>query len=318
MTEDLLRLKEEKLIFADIETVRKTENLDVDSEEFGIFSWKVRNKETDEELPSDEVIELYNRKAALYPAHSMIVAITVGAIIKGEKILLKTYRGDEADILRRFVDDMSANAGSTLVLWNMAFDMPTIRKRFFINRLKDYLPDTIGNDAMKKPWTLKGLIDLMEVWKGISFHNESMNEVAWAMGLPSPKEDMKGSEVSAAFWDGRIDDIVTYNQKDVITLVNLYRVLTYKEPIEEIIIREEVATTPVLEKIYTSKQITFKDKENLRKLISVKKPDEEQIAILKDMLTNLYIQSKMFEADSKVVVAEKKATVDELIIELTA
>lgn len=316
MVEELMRMKEDKLIFLDIETVAQSEELDESSEEFGIFSWKMRNKETDQELDPVEVKALYKRKAALYPAHAKICAITVGAIIKGKKILIKTYRGEEVDILEQFVEDMQGNTGSIFVIWNAPFDMPMIRKRFFINRLRGYLSDAQGNDSMKKPWTLKGILDLMDVWKGIAFYNDSLNEVAWAMGLPSPKTDMKGSEVSQAFYDGRIDDIVVYNQKDVITLVNLYRILTEKEPIEDVIIREEVPVTPVLERIYTSKEISDKDKEDLRKLILIKKPSEEEIDIIQNMVTNLYINSKMFESDSKAIVEEKVKEVDELIKEL--
>ena len=316
MTEELFRFKEEKLIFLDIETVALNEELDENSEEFSIFSWKVRDKNNDEELDINEVKDIYKRKAALYPAHAKIVAITVGAIIKGEKILLKTYRGEEEDVLRQFVDDMQDNKGSTFVIWNAPFDMPMIRKRFFINRLQGYLSDAQGNDSMKKPWTLKGILDMMDVWKGITYANDSMNEVAWSMGLPSPKTDMKGSEVSAAFYDGRIDDIVTYNQKDVITLANIYRILTEKEPITEVIIREHIPVTPVLVRIYESKEISEKDKEDLRKLVLVKKPTEEEIEVIRDMVTNLYIQSKMFEADSKAVVEEKTNEVNELIEEI--
>ena len=316
MTEELFRFKEEKLIFLDIETVALNEELDENSEEFSIFSWKVRDKNNDEELDVNEVKDIYKRKAALYPAHAKIVAITVGAIIKGEKILLKTYRGEEEDILRQFVNDMQDNKGSTFVIWNAPFDIPMIRKRFFINRLQGYLSDAQGNDSMKKPWTLKGILDMMDVWKGISYKNDSMNEVAWSMGLPSPKTDMKGSEVSAAFYDGRIDDIVTYNQKDVITLANIYRILTEKEPITEVIIREHIPVTPVLVRIYESKEISEKDKEDLRKLVLVKKPTEEEIEVIRDMVTNLYIQSKMFEADSKAVVKEKTNEVNELIEEI--
>lgn len=316
MVEELMKMKEDKLIFLDIETVAGSEELDVNSEEYSIWSWKMRNKETDQELDPSEVKDLYKRKAALYPAHAKICAITVGAIIKGEKILLKTYRGEEADILTEFIEDMQGNTGSTFVIWNASFDMPMIRKRFFINRLKKYLPDSLGNDSMKKPWTLKGILDLMDVWKGIAYANDSLNEVAWAMGLPSPKGEMKGSEVSREFYKGNIDGIVKYNQADVITLINLYRILTEKEPIEEVTIREFVPVTPVLERIYTSKEISDKDKEDLRKLILVKKPSEEEIDIIRNMVTNLYINSKMFESDSKVIVEEKAEEVNQLIEEI--
>jgi 3'-5' exonuclease len=287
MTQDLLKFKEDKLIFLDIETVAGNEELDENSEEFGIFSWKMRNKDTDEELPVEEVKALYKRKAALYPAHAKIVCITVGFILKNT-IVLKTYRGEEEDLLRDFVDTMVLNKDMTFVIWNAPFDMPMIRKRFFINKLRNYLPDDMGNDSMKKPWTLKGILDLMDVWKGIGFYNESMAEVAWAMGLPSPKEDLNGSMVTKAYYDGEEDRVVAYNQVDVKTLINIYRVLTEKEPIDEVVIREESSATKVnvFEQILGLGAITDSAQKILTK--KAKKLDESEkdnlVEIIKGLL----------------------------------
>jgi len=318
MVQDLLRLKEDKLIFVDIETAALNKSLDVNSEEFGIFSWKVRNKDIDIELSPEDVIALYAKKAALYSSHSRVVCITIGFISKGSKIVLKTFVGEEKDILRNFVDTITLLNGYTLVLWNMAFDMPVIRKRFYINKLRMYLPDSIGNDSMKKPWTLKGIIDLMDVWKGISYNNENMNEVAWAMGLPLPKEDMKGSEVSEAYYAGKINEIVNYNRGDVRTLINLYRLFTEKEIITDVIIKDDVkvVSSPVLERIYVSKEISEADKSSLKTLFSGKKLSPEEREIVKTMLHGLYVNSKMFESDSDSTVKEKQKEVELLMNEI--
>ena len=55
----------EKVLFFDIETVRKTENLEPTSKEYELYRKKIRNKETDE-LPSEEDTLLdYKKRAPL-------------------------------------------------------------------------------------------------------------------------------------------------------------------------------------------------------------------------------------------------------------
>lgn len=339
MVKDLLNLDESKLLFTDIETVRAKEFIDEDSPEWKDFRWKMRNKDTDKLPYVEETKELYKRKAALYPIYSKIVSITVG-FISNEKIILKTYSGEEKDILREFVDMVKGNVGFTQVYWNMGFDIPTVRKRFFINRLTDYLPDASGNDSMKKPWTIKGLLDLMDVWKGISFYNDSMSEVATAMGLESPKDEFSGFEVSDKYYEGKIDEIINYNQKDVKTLINLYRVFTEKEPIYDVVVKSDEKSakkkqtettvekpvetdinplevsedkTLVLKRIFINNEITKEDKKELVSLIGKKRLYKKDKPILIDMIHSLSVNSDMFSKDPQKVVDEKLKTVEELI-----
>lgn len=239
MTADLFKFKEEDLIFVDIETVSGSEKLEPNSEEFNLFQWKKRDRENWDALPTvPETLLAYQQSAALDAVYAKIVCISVGAIHNG-KIIVRSYSGEEKDILRQFVDMVNSTNGKTLVLWNASFDMPTIRKRFFINKLTGYLRDSVGNDSMKKPWTLKGILDMMDVWKGISYYNSSLEEVAWVMGLPSPKSDIKGSEVTGAYYRGEIDRIVSYCERDVATLINLWRIFTEREVISEVIVKTD-------------------------------------------------------------------------------
>lgn len=316
MTNDLKKIPEDKLIFVDIETSRISEELHEDSAEYDVFSWKVRDKDTDMEFPSEEVKEIYKRKAALYTSHSKIVCITCGLINQGKQIVLKTFKGEEKDILRSFVDTMKSGAGLTMVLWSMSFDIPTIRKRFFINKLRDYLPDSLGNDSMKRPWTIKGLIDLMDVYKGISYYNESMNEVAWAMGLPLPKQDMKGSDVSDYYWNGRLAEIIKYNQGDVRTLINLYRVFTDQDIIEDVVVRgEEIVTEDTrspLEKLYEYNEFTEEIQEEVKKLIGKKKLTKKDKESLHDIILSVY-QKK---GDKKAEKQNKENEVSSLLLKM--
>lgn len=282
MTGDLLKFNEDELIFLDVETVRNQEKLEPGTKLWETFRWKNRVRDRFDALPTEsETALLYEQKGALDPVYGKIVCITVGAISKG-KIFLRTYKGEEKEMLRTFVDMVNENQNKTLVIWNAPFDMPFIRKRFMINKMKDYLSDQCGNDSMKKPWTLKGILDLMDVWKGTSYLTSSLDEVAHVMGLPSPKTDLKGSEVSKAYYEGRIDDIVTYCEKDVHTLINLYRIFTYKDIIEDYtVLTTEPAPAKefnILEKIFNRGRMTDEDHEPLITLIEKMTVKDKQYA----------------------------------------
>lgn len=270
MVKELLNTDAKNLLFLDIETASNKKTITSSDPEYDSWAWKTREK--DFLKPEDEVIREYERRAALYSCFSRIICITVG-FIKDDKIYLKTLQGEEADILKEFVTIVS-ESGKTLVLWNAPFDVPTIRKRFMINGLKDYLSNQSGNDSMKKPWTLAGVLDLMDVWKGISFASESMDEVALAFGLPSPKASMKGSEVSEAFYRGEIDKIVDYNQEDVKTLANLYRVFTYQTPITEVIVKKDIARLPLIQRIFSAGEIKQEEEIKLTQFIATLNKDE--------------------------------------------
>ena len=79
----------------------------------------------------------------------------------------------------------------------------------------------------KKPWEVNH-IDTMELWKFGDFKSyTSLELLATAFSIPTPKDDIKGSDVAQVYWnDHDLPRIVTYCQKDVVTIVNL--VLRFK------------------------------------------------------------------------------------------
>jgi hypothetical protein len=75
----------------------------------------------------------------------------------------------------------------------------------------------------KKPWEINHL-DTMELWKFGDYKNyTSLELLAAVFGIPTPKDDIKGSDVARVYWQERnLERIVSYCQKDVITIVNLF------------------------------------------------------------------------------------------------
>ena len=90
-----------------------------------------------------------------------------------------------------------------------------------VNGIK--LPDII-NLAGKKPWEIRHL-DTMELWKfGDYKHYTSLELLAAIFNIPTPKDDIDGSMVGHVYWvEKELERIVTYCQKDVVTIVQLLR-----------------------------------------------------------------------------------------------
>jgi len=81
--------------------------------------------------------------------------------------------------------------------------------------------------AGKKPWEVN-LIDTMELWKFGDFKSyTSLNLLAYSLAIPTPKDDIDGSIVWEVYWkEHNLQRIVTYCQKDVITLAQVFLRMT--------------------------------------------------------------------------------------------
>ncbi|MEA3316947.1 MAG: 3'-5' exonuclease, partial [Bacteroidota bacterium] len=89
------------------------------------------------------------------------------------------------------------------------------------------------NVAGKKPWEVK-FIDTLEMWKfGDYKHYTSLNLLTQIFDIPTPKDDIDGSMVADVFWkDDDIERIVTYCEKDVLAVVQLFLKYNCKELIK--------------------------------------------------------------------------------------
>ena len=76
--------------------------------------------------------------------------------------------------------------------------------------------------AGKKPWEINHL-DTMELWKFGDYKNyTSLNLLAAIFDIPTPKDDIDGSQVGQVYWEEQnLERIKTYCQKDVITTARL-------------------------------------------------------------------------------------------------
>lgn len=74
----------------------------------------------------------------------------------------------------------------------------------------------------KKPWEVPHL-DTLDLWKfGDYKHYTSLKLLTSILGIPSPKDDIDGSEVADVYYRQKnIDRIVSYCEKDTIAVAQI-------------------------------------------------------------------------------------------------
>ena len=224
----LQQVEIDHILFIDIETVPQYPSYNELPDNYkSLWDKKASHLRKDEQTPE----ELYSR-AGIYAEFGKIICISAGIIFQEKdenKIKLKSYYGDdEKAILTDFagmLENYSAEKEIFLCAHNgKEFDYPFLARRMLIHGIK--LPDLLDL-AGRKPWEVKHL-DTMELWKfGDYKHYTSLELLTAIFHIPSPKDDIDGSQVAKVYWqDNDIDRIVVYCQNDVLAVAQL--VLRYK------------------------------------------------------------------------------------------
>lgn len=181
---------------------------------------------------------LYPR-AGIYAEFGKIICISCG-ILQGtggkRTLIVKSFSGnDEISLLRNFNDMLNkwaAGEPKYLCAHNgKEFDFPYLCRRMIVNNLT--IP-VLLNISGKKPWEVNHL-DTLELWKFGDFKNyTSLNLLSHTLGIPTPKEDMDGSMVWEVYWkEKNLERIVTYCQKDVITVAQILLRMNGEELLKE-------------------------------------------------------------------------------------
>jgi predicted PolB exonuclease-like 3'-5' exonuclease len=184
-------------------------------------SYLIRNKE-------EETVESIYNRAGIYAEFGKIVCISCGVISGSnddKKLVIKSFYGnDEKIILYQFcemINKWAIDNSKYLCAHNgKEFDFPYLCRRLIINSLP--IPSLL-QIAGRKPWEVNHL-DTLELWKFGDYKSyTSLNLLAHTLGIPTPKDDIDGSMVWEVYWkENNIDRIVTYCQKDVVTVTQVY------------------------------------------------------------------------------------------------
>lgn len=217
------RINIEHILFLDIETVPESEHYNaLDDEKKELWDHKSKYQRKDE-FTAEEFYE----RAGIWAEFGKIICISVGYFnIKGETRTFRTtsFHGEESKLLKEFKNLMITHFSSSkhLLCGHNAkeFDFPYIARRMIIHGIE--LPYKL-NLFGKKPWEIPHL-DTMELWKfGDYKHFTSLKLLANILGVPSPKDDIDGSQVRQVYYEEKnLDRIITYCEKDVITTAQVF------------------------------------------------------------------------------------------------
>jgi hypothetical protein len=105
-----------------------------------------------------------------------------------------------------------------------SFDVRFLYQRAVINRL--HLPRTLREAALSRSWP-RGLQDTMLMWNPQRDYWIGLDRLCKALGVPSPKTDLDGSKIAAAFAAGEIERIRTYQRGEIEALRACYRRMTF-------------------------------------------------------------------------------------------
>ena len=225
----LIDVKIKNILFLDIETVPCSQNFkDLDVTFQTLWDEKTAWQRKEEYTPA----EFYKLKAGVMAEFAKIICISVGYLFidNGENhFRIKSFYGDdEKQIITDFNKLLNTQFNKKqhqLCAHNgKEFDFPFIARRTLINGLK--LPALL-DIASKKPWEVNHL-DTMELWKfGDYKHYTSIKLLAALFNIPTPKDDIDGSQVAGVYWNDKdIERIKKYCQKDTLTVAQL--LLKYK------------------------------------------------------------------------------------------
>lgn len=174
----------------------------------------------------DETAETFYERAGIWAEFGKIICISVGIFLNGKKtgLRVKSFAGhEEKELLEDFSKMLTAQPLSIILCAHNGkeFDFPYICRRMLINGVT--FPPHLQITG-KKPWEIPHL-DTMELWKFGDYKNyTSLNLLTAIFDIPTPKDDIDGSQVGHVYWEERdLPRICNYCQKDVIATAQLIR-----------------------------------------------------------------------------------------------
>ncbi len=182
----------------------------------------------------EETAEEFYRMAGILAEFGKIICISVGMFTSSNGFRVKSFAShNENELLEDFAKMLGGRSRDLILCGHNAkeFDFPYICRRMLVNGVQ--LPPQL-QIAGKRPWEINHL-DTMELWKFGDYKNfTSLNLLAAIFNIPTPKDDIDGSQVSQVYWiDNRLDRICAYCQKDVIATAQLIKRFRCEELIPE-------------------------------------------------------------------------------------
>jgi len=218
-----LSVKLNDILFLDIETVPQEENWNQLSKE----TQELYDKKTQYQRKDEFTVEEFYKRAGIWAEFGKIICISVGYFVdvkKSKQLRLTSFFGDDEHKLltdfKDLLDKHFVKESKVLCAHNgKEFDFPFIARRMIVHQIE--LPKKL-NLFGKKPWEVPHL-DTLELWKfGDYKHYTSLKLLTSILGIPSPKDDIDGSEVADVYYkEKNIQRVVSYCEKDTIAVAQI-------------------------------------------------------------------------------------------------
>lgn len=201
-----------ELFYFDIETCGEFPDFEtfknVDERGSILFEKKYNTYDWEDKYGSIDIAYINN--AGIISTYGKIICISFGYINDGEYRISSLYGEDEEDILNEFnnllrkIEKKSFNLSGFRIVH---FDIPWI-----LHKLHKYgiEPADIIYTYDKKPWDMR-ITDMSNDWK----ERSTFDEMCYGLGVDSPKDNIDGSDVHTKFWEGDLESIKIYCEKDI-------------------------------------------------------------------------------------------------------
>ena len=212
----------EDILFLDIETVPETQNFsNLTPEKQELWALKTQYQRKEDITPED-----FYERSGIWAEFGKIVCISIGffKFTDGDRhFRVTSLFGEEEKLLKDFkliVETHFNHSKHLLCAHNgKEFDFPFIARRMIINSIP--LPSKLSLFG-KKPWEIPYL-DTLDLWKFGDYKNfTSLQLLTNVLGIPSPKDDINGSEVYRVYYEEKaLDRLVKYWETDTIAVAQI-------------------------------------------------------------------------------------------------
>ena len=198
-------------LYLDIETIPAGE------EQHGALKILHAKKEAKKEKNGED-FEQYLLKTSFDGSFGRIICIAYAIDDNPVECLCK----DEAEMLRKFWE-LAKDADLFIGHNVMDFDLRFIYQRSIVNRV---LPSVDLNFARYRNYPI---YDTMKEWVKWSMNSIGLEHVALALGIPTPKDGIDGSQVFDFYKKGKIKEIAEYCKRDVEATRAVYKRMTFRD-----------------------------------------------------------------------------------------
>jgi DNA polymerase elongation subunit (family B) len=167
----------------------------------------------------------YLNRCSLMPQFGKICCISFGYVSNLKVKIFSYSSNDESEIILKSkkVFNKANDMQWTICGYNLKnFDIPWVNHKFIKYGLN--IPHILST-MNKKPWEYN-IFDIYEYWNSGNADYISLDETCYELGVESPKQIMKGSDVHHYFWnESKLDLIENYCELDVKSCIDIYNII---------------------------------------------------------------------------------------------